>query len=145
MTDLRGLVQTGPRQSSGSQAGTSPTRDRDTDVLLAALKEQLSHSRQVHSCLEGLREQLDGLQQTFSHAAGVVRLAEAVALPGLAEPADGAMPGVPLEQGRVVLALADMEQRLEAQVNRNTFYSTVVTVVTVVATMPVLYMLFRAS
>lgn len=145
MTDLRGLVQTGPRQSSGSQAGTSPTRDRDTDVLLAALKEQLSHSRQVHSCLEGLREQLDGLQQTFSHAAGVVRLAEAVALPGLAEPADGAVPGVPLEQGRVVLALADMEQRLEAQVNRNTFYSTVVTVVTVVATMPVLYMLFRAS
>lgn len=145
MTDLRGLVQTGPRQSSGSQAGTSPTRDRDTDVLLAALKEQLSHSRQVHSCLEGLREQLDGLQQTFSHAAGVVRLAEAAALPGLAEPADGAVPGVPLEQGRVVLALADMEQRLEAQVNRNTIYSTVVTVVTVVATMPVLYMLFRAS
>ncbi|XP_016005323.2 mitochondrial potassium channel isoform X2 [Rousettus aegyptiacus] len=145
MTDLRGLVQTGPRQSSGSQAGTSPTRDRDTDVLLAALKEQLSHSRQVHSCLEGLREQLDGLQQTFSHAAGVVRLAEAAALPGLVEPADGAVPGVLLEQGRVVLALADMEQRLEAQVNRNTIYSTVVTVVTVVATMPVLYMLFRAS
>ncbi|XP_039693600.1 mitochondrial potassium channel isoform X3 [Pteropus medius] len=145
MADLRGLVQTGPRQSSGSQPGTSPTRDRDTDVLLAALKEQLSHSRQVHSCLEGLREQLDGLQKTFSETAGVVRLAEAAALPGLVEPADGAVPGALLEQGRVVLALADMEQRLEAQVNRNTIYSTVVTCMTVVATMPVLYMLFRAS
>ncbi|ELK15058.1 coiled-coil domain-containing protein 51 isoform X2 [Pteropus alecto] len=145
MADLRGLVQTGPRQSSGSQPGTSPTRDRDTDVLLAALKEQLSHSRQVHSCLEGLREQLDGLQKTFSETAGVVRLAEVAALPGLVEPADGAVPGALLEQGRVVLALADMEQRLEAQVNRNTIYSTVVTCMTVVATMPVLYMLFRAS
>lgn len=145
MVDLRGLVQTEPRQSSGSQAGTSPTRDRDTDVLLAALKEQLSHSRQVHSCLESLREQLDGLQKTFSQTAGIVQLAEATALPSLVEPADGAVPGALVEQGRVILALADMEQRLEAQVNRNTIYSTVVTCMTVVAAMPVLYMLFRAS
>lgn len=145
MVDLRGLVQTEPRQSSGSQAGTSPTRDRDTDVLLAALKEQLSHSRQVHSCLESLREQLDGLQKTFSQTAGIVQLAEAAALPSLVEPADGAVPGALVEQGRVILALADMEQRLEAQVNRNTIYSTVVTCMTVVAAMPVLYMLFRAS
>lgn len=145
MVDLRGLVQTEPRQSSGSQAGTSPTRDRDTDVLLAALKEQLSHSRQVHSCLESLREQLDGLQKTFSQTAGIVQLAEAAALPSLVEPADGAVPGALVEQRRVILALADMEQRLEAQVNRNTIYSTVVTCMTVVAAMPVLYMLFRAS
>lgn len=145
MADLRGLVQAGPGQSSGSQAGTSPTRDRDTDVLSAALKEQLSHSRQVRSCLEGLREQLDGLEKTFSQTAGVVQLAKAVAHPGLVDPADGAPPGSLLEQGGVILALSDMEQRLEAQVNRNTIYSTLVTCVTVAATMPVLYMLFRAS
>ncbi|KAM5314776.1 mitochondrial potassium channel isoform 2-T5 [Glossophaga mutica] len=136
MVDLRGLVQAGPGQSTGSQAGTSPTRDRDTDALSAALKEQLSHSRQVHACLEDLRERLHSLEKTFSQAAGVVQLAKA---------ADRALPGSALEQGSVILALEDVEQRLEAQVNRNTIYSTLVTCVTIVATMPMLYVLFRAS
>ncbi|XP_016058245.1 PREDICTED: coiled-coil domain-containing protein 51 isoform X2 [Miniopterus natalensis] len=136
IVDLRSLVQAEPGQSSGSQAGTSPPQVRDTDVLSAALKEQLSHSRQVHSCLEGLREQLDGLEKTFSQMAGVVQLAKA---------ADGALPGSSLEQGSTILVMSDMEQRLEAQVNRNTIYSTLVTCVTIVATMPMLYMLFRAS
>ena len=64
VADLKGLVQAGTGQGSLSQAGSSPTRDRDTDVLSAALREQLSHSRQVRSRLEGLREQLDGLEKT---------------------------------------------------------------------------------
>ncbi|XP_037384402.1 mitochondrial potassium channel isoform X2 [Talpa occidentalis] len=145
MADLRGLIQTGPGQSSGSQAGTSPTRDRDTAILSAALKEQLSHSRQVHSCLEGLQEQLDGLEKTFSQMAGVVQLAKATAHPGLVEPTEGALPSSLLEHRSLVLALSDTEQRLEAQVNRNTIYSTLVTCVTFLATLPVLYMLFRAS
>lgn len=145
MVDLRGLVQAGSGQSSGAQAGTSPTRDRGTDVLSAALKEQLSHSRQVHSCLEVLRERLDGLEKTFSQTAEVVRLTKAAAHPGLLGPADRALPGSSLEQGSMILALSDMEQRLEAQVNRNTIYSTLVTCVTFMATLPVLYMLFRTS
>lgn len=145
MVDLRGLVRAGPGQSPGAQAGTSPTRDRDTDVLSAALKEQLSHSRQVRSCLEGLRERLDGLEKTFSQTAEVVQLAKAAVHPGLVEPADGALPGSLLEQGNMILALSGMEQRLEAQVNRNTIYSTLIISVTFVATLPVLYMLFRAS
>ncbi|XP_057561907.1 mitochondrial potassium channel isoform X2 [Hippopotamus amphibius kiboko] len=145
MADLRGLVQAGPGQSPLSQEGTSPTRDGDTDVLSAALREQLSHSRQVHSCLEGLREQLDGLEETLSQVAGVVQLVKAAAHPGLVEPADEALPGSLLEQGSMVLALSDTEQRLEAQVNRNTIYGTLVTCVTFVAVLPVLYMLFRAS
>uniref|UniRef100_A0A8D1EEI5 Coiled-coil domain containing 51 n=1 Tax=Sus scrofa TaxID=9823 RepID=A0A8D1EEI5_PIG len=145
MADLRGLVQAGPGQSSLSQAGTSPTQDRDTGVLSAALKEQLSHSRQVHSCLEALREQLDGLEKTFSQMAGVVQLAKAAAHPGMAEPGDGPLPGSLLEQGSVILALSDTEQRLQAQVNRNTICGTLVTCMTFVAILPVLYTLFRAS
>lgn len=145
MADLRGLVQAGPGQSPGSQTGTSLTRDRDTDSLSAALKEQLSHSRQVHSCLEGLREQLDSLEKTFSQMAGVGQLAKAETHPGLGEPADGALPGFLLERGGMILVLSDMEQRLEAQVNRNAIYSTLVTCATIVATLPVLYMLFRAT
>ncbi|PNJ31956.1 mitochondrial potassium channel isoform X2 [Pongo pygmaeus] len=146
MVDLRGLVHAaGPGQDSGSQAGIPLTRDRDVDVLSAALKEQLSHSRQVHSCLEGLREQLDGLEKTCSQMAGVVQLVKAAAHPGVVEPADGAMPSSLLEQGSMISALSDTEQRLEAQVNRNTICSTLVTCVTFVATLPVLYMLFKAS
>ncbi|XP_045386294.1 mitochondrial potassium channel isoform X2 [Lemur catta] len=144
MVDLRGLVHAGAGQGSGSLAGTSSTQDRDTDVLSAALKEQLSHSRQVQSCLEGLRERLDGLEKTFSQMAWEVQLAKAPHA-GLVEPADRAMPSSLLEQGSMMLALSDTEQRLEAHVNRNTIYSTLLTCVTFVATLPVLYMLFRAS
>ncbi|XP_075403402.1 mitochondrial potassium channel isoform X1 [Tenrec ecaudatus] len=140
MVDLRSLVHAGPGQGPGSQTGTSPTRVKDTDVLSAALKEQLSHSRQVHSCLEGLREQLDGLEKTFSQMAGGAPLAKAPAHPGLEAP-----PSSLLEQGSVLMALSDTEQRLGAQVNRNTVYSMLVTCATFVATLPVLYMLFRAS
>lgn len=145
VADLKGLVQAGTAPSSLSQAGSSPTRDRDTDVLSAAMREQLSHSRQVRSRLEDLREQLDGLEKTMSQVAGVVQLARAAAHPGLVESADGALPASLLEQGSVIMALSDTEQRLEAQVNRNTVYGTLVTCVTFVTILPVLYMLFRAS
>ncbi|XP_007953478.1 mitochondrial potassium channel [Orycteropus afer afer] len=145
MVDLRGLVHAGLGEGSGSQTGTSLTRVKDTDVLLAALKEQLSHSRQVHSCLEGLREQLDGLEKTFSQMAGVVQLAKAAAHSGLVDQADQAPPSSLLEHGSMILALSDMEQRLEAQVNRNTVYSTLVTCVMFVVTLPVLYMVFRTN
>ncbi|XP_066207347.1 mitochondrial potassium channel [Saccopteryx leptura] len=136
MADLRGLAQAGLGRSSGPQAGTFPAADGETDALSAALKEQLSHSRQFYSCVEGLRKQLDGLEKTFSQMAGVAQLAEA---------ADGATAGLSPEQGSLVWALSGVEQRLEAQVNRNAIYSTLVTCVTIVATLPVLYMLFRAS
>uniref|UniRef100_A0A8C9Q9G0 Coiled-coil domain containing 51 n=1 Tax=Spermophilus dauricus TaxID=99837 RepID=A0A8C9Q9G0_SPEDA len=145
VVDLKSLVHAGQSQGSGSLAGTSSHRNRDTDVLSAALKEQLSHSRQVHSCLEGLREQLDGLEKTCSQMAGVVQFAKAAAHPSLVEPADGALLGSLLEQQSVMLALSDMEQRVKVQGNRNTIYSTLVTCVTFMATLPVLYMLFKAS
>lgn len=75
----------------------------------------------------------------------MVQLAKAAAHPGLVEQANGALPGSLLEQGSMILALSDMEQRLEAQVNRNTIYSTLVTSMTFVAALPILYMLFRPS
>lgn len=134
IADLRVLVQAEPGPSSGFPG--TPARNSDTDALSAALREQLSHYLQVRSCLEGLREQLDRLEKAFGHVAGVVHLAKA---------ADAALPGSALEPGSLVLVLPDMEQRLEAQVNRNTIYSTLVTCLTIVATMPMLYMLFRAS
>lgn len=143
MVDLRGLVQAGSEQNSGTRAGTPATRDQD--VLSAALKEQLSHSRQVHSSLEGLREQLHGLEKTFSQTARAIQLAEASARPGLGQLADGTLPGPLLEPGNLTLALSDMERRLEAQVHRSALCSTLVTGVAFVATLPVLYLLFRTS
>ncbi|KFO18626.1 Coiled-coil domain-containing protein 51 [Fukomys damarensis] len=145
VVDLKGLVHTGQGQGSGSPAGISTTRKRDIDSLSSALQEQLSHSQQVYSCLEGLREQLNGLNKTCSQMVGVIQHAEATAHLGLEEPGDGALPSSLLAQGRMILALSDMGQRLEAQVNRNTIYSTLVTCMTFLATLPVLYMLFKAS
>lgn len=145
VVDLKGLVHTGQGQGSGSPAGISTTRERDIDSLSSALQEQLSHSQQVYSCLEGLREQLNGLNKTCSQMVGVIQHAEATAHLGLEEPGDGALPSSLLAQGRMILALSDMGQRLEAQVNRNTIYSTLVTCMTFLATLPVLYMLFKAS
>ncbi|KAM6161244.1 mitochondrial potassium channel isoform 2-T2 [Erethizon dorsatum] len=145
VVDLKGLVHAGRGQGSGSPAGISPTRERDIDILSSALQEQLSHSQQVHSCLEGLQEKLDVLDKTCSQMVGVIQLAEAAAQPGLGEPADGTLPSSLLAQGSMILALSNTEQRLEAQVNRNTICSTLITCVTFVATLPVLYMLFKAS
>ncbi|GAB1294715.1 Mitochondrial potassium channel [Apodemus speciosus] len=145
MVDLKGLVHAGQGQGSGSPTGPSSTRGKDTDGLSAALKEQLSLSQQVYSCLEGLREQLDGLEKTCSQMAGAVQLAKAPAHPGVVGPVDGALPDSLLEHGSVILALSEMEQRLEAQANRNTISSTLVTCVTALAILPVLYMLFKAS
>ncbi|XP_055485861.1 mitochondrial potassium channel isoform X1 [Psammomys obesus] len=145
MVDLRGLVHAGQDQGSGLPTGTPSAPGKDIDVLSAAMKEQLSHSRQVHSCLEGLREQLDGLEKTCSQMAGVVQLAKATVHPGLVEPGDGPLPSPLLEHGSVILALSEVEQRLEARVTRNTVCSTLVTCVTVIATLPVLYMLFKTS
>nr|XP_004662085.2 mitochondrial potassium channel [Jaculus jaculus]XP_044992692.1 mitochondrial potassium channel [Jaculus jaculus] len=145
MMDLKGLVHAGHSQGQGPglTAGVSSTRERDVDVLSATMREQLSHSRQVHSCLEGLREQLDGLEKTCKQMAGVFQLAKAAAQPGLVEPVDGALAGSLLEQGGMILALSDMEQRLEAHANRNSVCSTLATCVTLVVTLPVLYMLFK--
>lgn len=134
IADLRVLVQAEPGPRSGFP-GTH-ARNSDADALSAALREQLSHYPQVRSCLEGLREQLDRLEKAFGRVAGVVQLAKA---------ADAALPGSALELGSLVLVLPDMERRLEAQVNRNTVYSTLVTCLTIVVAMPMLYMLFRAS
>lgn len=145
MVDLRGLVHAGQGQGSGSPKGSSSIQGKDIETLSAAMREQLSHSRQVHSCLEGLREQLDGLEKTCSQMAGMVQLAKAAAHPGPVDPVDGTLPSSLLEQGSMVLALSDMGQRLEAQVNRNTICSTLVTCVTFMATLPVLYMLFKTS
>uniref|UniRef100_A0A8C2VCC9 Coiled-coil domain containing 51 n=3 Tax=Chinchilla lanigera TaxID=34839 RepID=A0A8C2VCC9_CHILA len=145
VVDLKGLVHARQGQGSGSPAGDSPTREKDIEALSSALQEQLSHSQQVHSCLEGLREQLDVLDKTCSQIAGVIQLAQAAAHPGPGEPADGTLPSSLLAQGSMIVALADAEQRLEARVSRNTIYSTLVTCVTFVATLPVLYMLFKAS
>lgn len=145
MVDLRGLVHVGQGQGSGSPTGPPSPRGKDIDGLSAAMKEQLSHSQQVRSCLEGLREQLDSLEKTCSQMAGVVRLAKAPTHPGMVEPLDGALPSPLLEHGSMMLALSEMEERLEAQANRNAISSTLVTCVTFMATLPLLYMLFKTS
>ncbi|XP_007655594.1 mitochondrial potassium channel [Ornithorhynchus anatinus] len=150
ITDLRGLLHVGAGVVPEAQAGVSPAREspaspRDTDSLSTTLKEQLSYSKQAHSCLESLRDQLSDLEKNFSQMAAEVQLVKAAAHSPLLEPAGRAVLASSLEEKGVILELSDMERRLEAQVNRNSVYSTLLTCTVFAATLPVLYVLFRAG
>ncbi|XP_043832435.1 mitochondrial potassium channel isoform X2 [Dromiciops gliroides] len=154
--ELRSLVHTGMRVSSGAQEdaasiGEGLMSHKDTYLLSASLKEQLSHSQQVRSRLESLQEQLTDLDKKFSQMVAEVQLVKATARSQLLEQADQALLDSPLDSRQslvaqgMILELSDMEQRLEAQVNRNSVYSTVLTCTMFAATLPVLYILFRAN
>ncbi|KAM9100435.1 mitochondrial potassium channel isoform X1 [Sarcophilus harrisii] len=154
--ELRSLVNTGIRVSSGAEEDATSTREslmshKDTYLLSASLKEQLSHSQQVRSCLESLQEQLSDLDKKFSQMVAEIQLVKATARSQLIEQADQTLldPSLDTRQSLVaqgmILELSDMEQRLEAQVNRNSIYSTVLTCTMFAAMLPVLYILFRAN
>ncbi|XP_074053744.1 mitochondrial potassium channel isoform X1 [Macrotis lagotis] len=153
---LRSLVHTGVKVSSGTAEGATSAREsllspKDTYLLSASVKEQLSQAQQVRSCLESLREQLTDLDQKFSQMVSEVQLVKAAARSQLAEQANQALldSSVDTRQSLVaqglILELSDMEQRLEAQVNRNSIYSSVLTCTLFAAMLPVLYILFRTN
>ncbi|XP_036594842.1 mitochondrial potassium channel isoform X1 [Trichosurus vulpecula] len=145
--EFRSLVHSGI-----TSTGESLMSHKDTHLLSASLKEQLSQSQQVHSCLESLQEQLTDLDKKFSQMVAEVQLVKATARSQLIEQANQALLDSSsldtrqslLAQG-MILELSDMEQRLEAQVNRNSIYSTVLTCTMFAAMLPVLYILFRAN
>ncbi|XP_027716434.1 coiled-coil domain-containing protein 51 isoform X1 [Vombatus ursinus] len=154
--EFRSLVHTGIRVSSGAQedatsSGESLISHKDTYVLSASLKEQLSQSQQVRSCLQSLQEQLTDLDKKFSQMVAEVQLVKATARSQLVEQANQALldssldPRQSLVAQGMILELSDMEQRLEAQVNRNSMYSTVLTCTMFAAMLPVLYIFFRTN
>ncbi|XP_044512940.1 mitochondrial potassium channel [Gracilinanus agilis] len=154
--EFRSLIHTGIMLSSRTQEDAASTEEslmshKDTSLLSASLKEQLSQSKQVRSCLESLQEQLTDLDKKFSQMVAEVQLVKATARSQLIEQANQASLDSSVDTGQalvaqgIILELSDMEQRLEAQVNRNSLYSTMITCTMFAAILPVLYILFKAN
>uniref|UniRef100_A0ACB8EGU2 Uncharacterized protein n=1 Tax=Sphaerodactylus townsendi TaxID=933632 RepID=A0ACB8EGU2_9SAUR len=138
------VTVTSQEAKEGAKGGLSPSLK--ADPLLASIKEQLSHSKQMNSLLGSLQQQLSNLEKNFGEMASKVQNA--------AHPVPGgrALLG-PSEEGSsqswqvqdVVLELCSTERRLEAQMKRNSIYSTAFTCTVFAIGLPVLYVLLRAS
>ncbi|XP_048347605.1 mitochondrial potassium channel isoform X1 [Sphaerodactylus townsendi] len=138
------VTVTSQEAKEGAKGGLSPSLK--ADPLLASIKEQLSHSKQMNSLLGSLQQQLSNLEKNFGEMASKVQNA--------AHPVPGgrALLG-PSEEGSsqswqvqdVVLELCSTERRLEAQMKRNSIYSTAFTCTVFAIGLPVLYVLLRGN
>ncbi|NWR75145.1 CCD51 protein, partial [Centropus unirufus] len=150
IADLKNLLQA--RTSQEIKEGTVLTRqDRNDsiklDSLLIPLNEQLNYTKQVSSCLGSLQQQFKSLQETIAQMVSEV---QGVKLAVHSRPVERAIPR-PSAEGKgqasavrdVILELCDTERRLEAQIKRNSIYSTAVTCAAFAITLPVLYVILR--
>ncbi|XP_060095303.1 mitochondrial potassium channel [Heteronotia binoei] len=119
------------------------------DPLLVSLKEQLIYSKQMNSLLGSLQQQLSNLQNSFREMASEVQNIKSAAYP---TPGERALLGPSVEGNSqswevqdVVLELCDTERRLEAQMKRNSIYSTAFTCTVFAFALPALYILLKGN
>ncbi|NWH76783.1 CCD51 protein, partial [Piaya cayana] len=152
IADLKNLLQT--RTSQEIKEGIVLTgQDRNgsikLDSLLIPLNEQLNYSKQVSSCLGSLQQQFSSFQESLTQ---MISEMQGVKLAVHSRPTERAMPR-PSAEGKgqasamrdVILELCDTERRLEAQIKRNSIYSTAVTCAVFAITLPVLYVIFKGN
>ncbi|XP_019392338.1 PREDICTED: coiled-coil domain-containing protein 51 [Crocodylus porosus] len=154
IVDLRNVLQTGVGTSEGTEESALEVKEVTTaplqiNSLLASLKEQLNYSKQISSCLESLQQQLSCLEENLGQMVSEV---QTVKLAVRSQPVERVQPASSAEgKGQafgvegVILGLSDTEHRLETQIKRNSFYSTVVTCTAFALTLPVLYVLFKGN
>ncbi|XP_010130115.1 PREDICTED: coiled-coil domain-containing protein 51 [Buceros rhinoceros silvestris] len=152
IAELKNVLQT--RTSQEIKGGTVLTREERNDSikidsLLIPLKEQLNYVKQVSSCLGSLQQQLTSLQESVAQ---LVSEMQGVKLAVRSRPMERAAPR-PSGEGKgqasavrdVILELCDTERRLEAQIKRNSMYSTAVTCAVFAVTLPVLYVILKGN
>ncbi|XP_030061656.1 mitochondrial potassium channel [Microcaecilia unicolor] len=152
--NLKDIVHTGTSVSQGTKAGAALiTQSRGSSVIndpvLVAMKEQLTFSKQTHTFLETLQQQFSSLEKGLGKVAGEVQNVKltvqsrpterAGVISLLAEKGEG------LAVDDMILQLADVEQRLETQINRNSLYSTVLTCTVFALTVPLLYIFLKSN
>ncbi|NXQ85194.1 CCD51 protein, partial [Nyctibius grandis] len=152
IADLKNVLQT--RMSQDIKEGALLTRkdrndSRKIDSLLIPLNEQLNYTKQVSSCLGSLQQQFNSLQENIAQ---VIAEMQSVKLAVHSRPTERAMPRSSAEGKSqvsavrdVILELCDTERRLEAQIKRNSVYSTAVTCAMFAITLPVLYIILRGN
>ncbi|NWS43463.1 CCD51 protein, partial [Probosciger aterrimus] len=152
IADLKSVLQT--RTSQEMKEGALLTRQDkgdsiNIDALLIPLNEQLNYAKQVSSCLGSLEQQFCSLQESVAQMVSELR---SVKLAVHARTTERAMPRSSAEgKGQasavrdVILELCDTERRLEAQIKRNSIYSTALTCAVFAITLPVLYIILKGN
>uniref|UniRef100_A0A8C6VC80 Coiled-coil domain-containing protein 51 n=1 Tax=Naja naja TaxID=35670 RepID=A0A8C6VC80_NAJNA len=134
--------------------GASLTKDRSStslkiDPVLVSVKEQLVYSKQISSFLGSLQEQLSNLEKHLGQMVHEVQNVKAVpqSVPEgrglLSSPTE--VKSQALEAEEVVLELCNTERRLEAQMRKNSIYSTAFTCTMLAVSFPVLYILLKGN
>ncbi|XP_062441548.1 mitochondrial potassium channel isoform X2 [Rhea pennata] len=152
IADLKNMLQT--RTSQEIKEGDLLAReDRNNsfkiDSLLIPLKEQLSYTKQVSSCLGNLQQQFSSLQESIAQ---MISEMQSVKLAVHSRPMERVVPrssgegkGQVSAMKDVILELYDTERRLETQIKRNSVYSTALTCTMFAFTLPVLYIIFKGN
>uniref|UniRef100_A0A8C8RTP5 Coiled-coil domain-containing protein 51 n=1 Tax=Pelusios castaneus TaxID=367368 RepID=A0A8C8RTP5_9SAUR len=154
IVNLRNMLEVGTGTSQEMKEDVSLAKEGasasiKTDSLLVSLKEQLSYSKQVSSCLESLQQQLSTLEESLGQMTAEVqnikhsihpRPVEKVILSSSAAVKDQAF-----AVQDVILELCDAERRLEVQIKRNSIFSTALTCTVFAVTLPVLYFLLKGN
>ncbi|XP_029456968.1 coiled-coil domain-containing protein 51 [Rhinatrema bivittatum] len=154
IVNLRNLVHTGSVVPQAIKAGDSFTMQSRsspviTDPVLVAVKEQLTHSKQTHTSLETLQQQFSSLEKGLGKVAGEIQnmkiavQTKPVEKAGLSSLLAEKSQTLALQD--MILELADAEQRLGTQINRNSLYNTALTCTVFALSLPVLYILLKSS
>lgn len=154
IASLKNILQLATVTSPQEGEGASLTKDRSStslkiDPVLVSVKEQLVYSKQISSFLGSLQEQLRNLEKNLGQ---MVREVQDVKVVPQSTPEEKGLLVLPseaksqaLEAEGVVLELCNTERRLEAQMKKNSIYSTVFTCSMLAVGFPVLYILLKGN
>lgn len=149
---LRNLVPTVLPPGQKTQTGGSAvpvTSSGSADQTLKAIKEHIIYTKETGKHLESLQQQYSHLEKSINKIATDVQSVNAkvskrtTELPVIANIPRDESQEAPLQN--VILELADTEQRLGTQINRNSIYSTALTCTVVALTLPVMYVLLKGN
>ncbi|XP_040214989.1 mitochondrial potassium channel [Rana temporaria] len=149
---LRDMVPSVLPPSQETQRGGSAVPGNlsgSADQALKDIKERITYTKETGKHLESLQQQYSNLEKSINKIATDVQNVNSKVSMRTAElpvaaniPRDGSQEA-PLQN--VVLELADAEQRLGTQINRNSIYSTALTCTAVALTFPVMYVLLKGN
>ncbi|XP_054833664.1 mitochondrial potassium channel [Eublepharis macularius] len=154
ITNLKSILNVVTVTSQEAKEGASSAKGSlsaslKMDPVLVSIKEQLSHSKQMNSLLGSLQQQLGNLEKSLGEMASGVQSMKSTAYP---TPGERVLLGSSVEGNSqtyevqdVVLELCDAERRLEAQMKRNSIYSTAFTCTVFAIALPVLYVLLKGN
>ncbi|KAK1161505.1 mitochondrial potassium channel [Acipenser oxyrinchus oxyrinchus] len=112
----------------------------------AALKEQLIYSKKTQSLVEALQPKLQKVEQTMGRMVSELQSVRvAVQSRPMERPIIRAEEVQVLDAEDVLSGLAETEQRIEEQMQKNMVYSTVLTYTAFALTLPVLYFIFKGN